>query len=67
MVTFQGWLAQVSELIAGAMGLALDDLPDQSYRDWFEDGMTPRQGAQAVVEQLEQWDGLPEGLITIPL
>ncbi len=53
---FREWLRQVDTELAKRCGLSHDDLADQPWRDWFNDGFTP---AEAAEESLinEGWPG----------
>ena len=39
----------VNAAIESKIGLSSDDLPDCCYRDWFDDGMTPRAAANMAI------------------
>jgi hypothetical protein len=40
--TFADWMAAVDAIISrDYMGITTADLTDNSYGDWYEDGMTP--------------------------
>lgn len=47
---WQTWLLEVSEIVAREAGVGIDDLEDQPYRDWYEDGLTPVEAAEEVLE-----------------
>lgn len=56
---FPLWMVQVDELIARAfLGMDSNDLPDQPYRDWYEDGLSPREALTELVENVATDDGL---------
>lgn len=44
------WLEKVNAIIERETGLSLDDLADCSTRDWFEDGVSPIEAANLVLE-----------------
>jgi hypothetical protein len=44
-MTFAQWLSAVDAWLLARIGMVSADLPDCCYRDWFEDGVTPRQAA----------------------
>lgn len=52
MKSFEMWLKRVNELveIEIGLGLSLDDLPDQPYRDWYDDELM----AEEVADRIEQ-------------
>lgn len=52
-MTFEQWMDKVDRLIANrTYGMTSADLADQPYRDWYDDGMSPKQAArQALVNE----------------
>lgn len=56
---FEEWLKKVDKALAGRTYGAISshlDLADMPYRDWFEDGMSPEEAADEVLEE----EGFPE-------
>lgn len=51
-MTFEAWFAKVDSLVEGRIGLGCSDVEDQPYRDWFEDGYSPSEAADEVVENV---------------
>lgn len=49
-MTFEQWMKKVNQNISEVAGLSSDDLADQTYMDWFEDGMTPMEAAMEALE-----------------
>ena len=49
---FQAWLKALDEIFYTETGLSLQDLPDQNYRDLFDDGCTPEDAYYQVEENL---------------
>ena len=50
-LTFEQWMSQCNGWIADAIGFAdADDLPDWHYWDAFDDGMKPREAAEAAID-----------------
>ena len=43
--TFQTWLRKCDAIVSGKVGLGLNDLPDANWRDYFEDGLSPKDAA----------------------
>lgn len=43
--TFEQWMKEVDSRLVNSIGLTSLDLPDCPYRDWYEDGVTPRSAA----------------------
>jgi len=55
---FTEWMADVDAALAAKLGgFTSRDLPDQTYRDWFDDGMDPREAAAEALAA----DGFPFG------
>jgi hypothetical protein len=48
--TFKEWKDLVDDWLRGHIGLISDDLPDQPYYDWFDDGIDPNQAGQLALE-----------------
>lgn len=46
---FMQWMAQVDADLEALLGVGSRDLADAPYRDYFEDGLTPREAADEVV------------------
>ncbi len=49
--TFAQWKVQVNAHVMARAGLFADDLPDMPYYDWFEDGCSPQEAAEMVLEE----------------
>ena len=57
---FEIWLTELTRQVniqlsapEDFVGVSLSDLPDLTYRDWFEDGIDPKDAAQIVMAELE--------------
>ena len=48
--TFAQWKIEVNAHVMARAGLFADDLPDMPYYDWFEDGCSPQEAAEMVLE-----------------
>jgi hypothetical protein len=44
--TFEDWISRVDRILSRLYGITSEDLPDQCYKDWYEDGATPAQAAR---------------------
>jgi len=42
---FEEWMRELDNTLDRNIGIVSDDLPDQPYRDWFEEGLTPGRAA----------------------
>lgn len=52
-VSFQQWIGQVDALLIAAVGLHHSDLADQTWRDWYESEMSPREAAEEALANEE--------------
>ena len=50
--TFDVWMVEVDRQLEVACGLASDELPDCSYRDWFDDELTATEAVELVLEEV---------------
>jgi hypothetical protein len=55
---FKKWMSAVDIAVGGRAFVSVYDLPDQPYRDWFEDEMSPDEAAVAVLADAGYGDGL---------
>ncbi len=49
--TFVQWKARVNVCVIARAGVCTDDLPDVPYYDWFEDGISPQEATEMVLEE----------------
>ena len=56
-VSFEEWMREVNAIVFEKVGLTLDDLPDQSYRDWFDAGLIPYEAFSEIVDEEGIFDG----------
>ena len=47
---YEEWIEQVEAALDAIVGMGVDDLPDQSWYDWFEDGMSPSAAAKKAIK-----------------
>ena len=60
-MTFSKWLHQCDVVVSGKLGFGLHDLPDATWRDYFDDGLSPRDAADCAFD--DQWcDEIPAEL-----
>jgi hypothetical protein len=55
MIDFGTWRRIVNRKIVNVCGLEMDDLPDQPYYEWFEEGMDAEEAALIALEEAG-WD-----------
>ena len=48
---FDIWMKKVDSALARKCGLTSEDLADCCYYDWYEDGVTPAEAADMVLEE----------------
>ena len=49
-LTFEKWMELVDQELSKECGLTHYDLPDKTYHDWFDDGVSPLDVATIVLE-----------------
>jgi hypothetical protein len=47
---FNEWMAVLDSHVWTKMGVSVHDLPDMSFRDWFDEGISPEQAVLLVAE-----------------
>ena len=48
--TFEAWVNEVHKYL-DLVGLSIDDLPDCPYRDWYDDGTSPKAAAGRAIRR----------------
>ena len=60
-MTFNKWLRQCDVVVSSKLGFGLHDLPDATWRDYFDDGLSPRDATDCAFD--DQWgDEVPAEL-----
>lgn len=54
--TFDEWCREVNLVMIQRCSLGMDDLPDQTWHDWYDSGLTPDEAVQQTLEN----EGFPE-------
>lgn len=49
-LTFEEWMKAVDIIVMSISGVGVYDLPDCTYRDWYDDECTPREAAEWALE-----------------
>ena len=49
-IGFEAWLIVADREVSRKAGVGLLDLPDVALRDWYDDGITPREAAELALE-----------------
>jgi hypothetical protein len=47
---FEVWLKALDGICQTEMGISYKDLPDQHFRDWFDDGLSPEDAYYQMIE-----------------
>ena len=53
--TYDEWMAAVDAAVRKIADVSVHDLPDWNSRDAYDDGVTPQEAAEDVLDQ-EGWD-----------
>jgi hypothetical protein len=55
--SFEAWMAKVDSYCWALVGCSASDMSDMGYRNWFEEGMSPKQAARKAIrcESGEDW------------
>ena len=58
---FKAWMEQCDNQVSAKIGLGAFDLPDATWRDYFDDGMTPAEAIDSAY--MDQWsDEIPDDI-----
>jgi len=49
--TFEQWKQRIDNLLAHVYGITSDDLPDCTWRDWYDDGLRPIYAANRALKR----------------
>jgi hypothetical protein len=47
---FKRWMGKVDDAVEAILGIDTTELPDVSYREWFENGMRPGAAARKTIK-----------------
>lgn len=50
---FDGWMEDVDNAVEALAGVSVHDLPDCCYRDWFDEGLSPREAARLALQNAD--------------
>lgn len=59
-MTFQQFMARCDHVTESTLGLTTRDMPDATWRDYYDDEMTP---TEAVAAAAEDWWDVPAELL----
>lgn len=54
-MTFQTWMATLDSIVGKRTGLSVNDLPDWTFRDAYEDELTPSQAASEFLSSTDMF------------
>ena len=60
---FKEWMRALNRHVSAKLGIDAGDLPDLCFRDFFEDEMTPKEGAEHALETWAEQGDIPWELI----
>jgi hypothetical protein len=49
-LTFTDWMGEIDHNLVSMIGQTVSDLPDEPFTDFYEEGMTPLQVAETMIE-----------------
>ena len=49
-MSFDTWYKECDGIVSRRLGLGIDDLPDATWRDYYDDGMSPRDAIECAKE-----------------
>ena len=52
--TYEQWIKRVDAILAHHVGLVHDDLPDTPTRQYYDDGLSPAEGARRVLRKAKE-------------
>jgi hypothetical protein len=52
--SFEVWLKELDEAVQAKCGMSYQDLPDGPFRDWYEEGKTPKSAAAKLVKMANE-------------
>jgi hypothetical protein len=52
-VAFKKWMNDVDAAVSATAFVSVYDLPDQPFRDWFDDGMSAEEAARTALEDAD--------------
>jgi hypothetical protein len=58
-LTLEEWMKRVDRVVLRLAGVSVHDLADQTFWDWWHDGMKPSEAARLTLAD----DGYPEDLL----
>lgn len=59
-LAFKRWMAEVDRVVEDEVGMSVHELPDCTYRDWFDDETDAEEAAYMALEQAGWRDDLTE-------
>ena len=48
---FKQWMAEANGHVVKMAGVSIYELPDCTFRDWFDDGLSPQEAADQALEE----------------
>jgi hypothetical protein len=60
---YKTWLKQCNQIVCGKLGLGLMDMPDATWRDYHDDGLTPAEAVDSAYEDYWQDELEAHGIV----
>ena len=60
MSSFEEWKSEVSDIVYEETGYTCDQLPDQSYFDWYDEGSSPEDAADFFIDDWKRNGDIPK-------
>lgn len=51
---FEQWMQRVDAVVQKRTGLSVHDLPDCPFRDWYDNGLTPREASVQAIRSANE-------------
>ncbi len=52
--SYENWSKDLDQQVQALCGMSYQDLPDQPYHDWYDDGKSPKQAARTAVARAKR-------------
>jgi len=47
---YADWMAEIDRLMVAEAGVTHNDLPDQPWRDWYDEGLEPEEAVENALD-----------------
>ena len=63
--TFGEWMNKVNRIVVSAIGVGVNDLPDATWRDYYDDELSPQEAIEATADDGYAFEDVPEKLLEL--